>query len=150
MHIRWVKTWIDSMAALTEQFRDKDGKVDFAALGREEYEFRRALVTGDYSRSERARSVALEAEETFAARSAAGMKANAVRWHGNAAGPMPGDKQVVIDFASEESLDVDDACECWFVTTSERNGKTADGQNIIDWKHYVKKWCKTRSKRRAQ
>ena len=57
MRVRWVKVWVDSLATLTERFRDDEGRVDFEALGREEYAFRHALVTGDFSRSERARDL---------------------------------------------------------------------------------------------
>ena len=67
MRIRWVKVWIDAMATLTERFRDEEGRIDFEALGREEYEFRHALVTGDYSRSSRARDFADAAAKGLAA-----------------------------------------------------------------------------------
>lgn len=63
-------------------------------------------------------------------------------------GPMPEDKQAVMDFASLEGLDVDDAYECWNVTVNERDGKTADGKKITNWKAYVRKWCVTRASNR--
>ena len=63
-------------------------------------------------------------------------------------GPMPEERQVVIDFAVAEGLDVDDACECWYVTTQERDGLTADGKKINSWKAYVRKWCTTRKNNR--
>lgn len=63
-------------------------------------------------------------------------------------GPMPEDRQVVIDFAVAEGLDVDDACECWYVTINERDGLTADGKKINSWKAYVRKWCTTRKNNR--
>lgn len=62
--------------------------------------------------------------------------------------PMPADRQEVIDFASLEGLDVDDAAECWYVTVQERDGMTADGKNITNWKAYVRKWCETRKDNR--
>ena len=65
------------------------------------------------------------------------------------AGPMPADKQAVMDFASLEGLDVDDAYECWHVTVNERDGLTADGKPVKNWKAYVRKWCETRAKRRT-
>ena len=61
---------------------------------------------------------------------------------------MPSDRQAVIDFATAEGLDVDDACECFYATT-ERKNKTSNGEKITDWKNYVKTWCKTRAKRRS-
>lgn len=62
--------------------------------------------------------------------------------------PMPADRQEVIDFARLEGLDVDDAAECWYVTVQERDGMTADGKNITNWKAYVRKWCETRKDNR--
>ena len=47
-----------------------------------------------------------------------------------------------------EGLDTADAYECWHVTVNERNGLTADGKPVKNWKAYVKKWCETRAKRR--
>ena len=74
MRIRWVKVWIDAMATLTERFRDEEGRIDFEALGREEYEFRHALVTGDYSRSSRARDFADAAAKDYKVHSENGKK----------------------------------------------------------------------------
>ena len=65
-------------------------------------------------------------------------------------GPMPEDKQEVYDYASLEGLDKDDAYECWYVTTTERNGLTADGKEIKNWKAYVKQWCRTRKSKREE
>lgn len=64
-------------------------------------------------------------------------------------GPMPEDKQAVYDFAAAEGLDTADAYECWQVTVNERDGRTADGKPIKNWKAYVRKWCETRAKRRT-
>lgn len=79
MRIRWVKVWVDAMATLTERFRDEEGRVDFEALGREEYAFRHALVTGDFSRSERARDLYEATLSEITARSEAGRKSAEVR-----------------------------------------------------------------------
>ena len=54
---RWIKQWISDMAALNEQFRNDDGLVDFDALGREEYNFRVALITKKFGKSERAMEI---------------------------------------------------------------------------------------------
>ena len=51
---KWVKTWINNLAALNDKFRDDEGRIDFEALGREEYAFRMALSLRDFSKSERA------------------------------------------------------------------------------------------------
>lgn len=74
MKVCWVKIWIDSMATITERFRDDEGRVDFEALGREEYAFRHALITSDYSKSERARDLAEAAEKDYKIHSENGKK----------------------------------------------------------------------------
>ena len=79
MRVRWVKVWVDSLATLTERFRDEEGRVDFEALGREEYAFRHALVTGDFSRSERARDIYEATLSEITARSEAGRKSAEAR-----------------------------------------------------------------------
>lgn len=53
----WIKQWIADLALLNDQFRDENGSVDFSALGREEYLFRMALITQNFSKSERARDI---------------------------------------------------------------------------------------------
>lgn len=53
----WIKQWIADLALLNEQFRNDDGSVDFSALGREEYQFRMALITRRFAKSERAKDV---------------------------------------------------------------------------------------------
>jgi hypothetical protein len=85
MRIRWVKVWVDAMASLTERFRDEEGRVDFEALGREEYAFRHALVTGDFSRSERARDLYDATINEITSRSEAGRKGAEARWNKNTA-----------------------------------------------------------------
>ena len=85
MRIRWVKVWVDAMASLTERFRDEEGRVDFEALGREEYAFRHALVTGDFSRSERARDLYDATINEITSRSEAGRKGAEARWSKNTA-----------------------------------------------------------------
>ncbi|WP_295684819.1 hypothetical protein [uncultured Fibrobacter sp.] len=64
------------------------------------------------------------------------------------AGPMPDDVQQVYDFAAAENLDPVDAYECWNVTVNERDGKTADGKKVTNWKAYVRQWCETRANNR--
>ena len=63
-------------------------------------------------------------------------------------GAMPDDAQLVYDFAAAENLDPVDAYECWNVTVNERDGKTADGKKVTNWKAYVRKWCVTRASNR--
>lgn len=70
----WIKQWIADLAALNDQFREDDGTVDFAALGREEYQFRMALVTRNFSKSGRAKKVYDTAKAAYDASVANGKK----------------------------------------------------------------------------
>lgn len=64
-------------------------------------------------------------------------------------GPMPKNKDVVIDFANDNGIDVDDAIEC-FEATTERNGCDKDGNYVTEWKGFVFKWCKSRKEKREK
>lgn len=97
MRIRWVKVWVDSLASLTERFRDEEGRVDFEALGREEYEFRHAIVTGDFSRSERARDLYEATLSEITSRSEAGHKGAEARWSKNTAAATTSDGVDVVN-----------------------------------------------------
>lgn len=60
---------------------------------------------------------------------------------------MPADVGEVYAFADAEGLDSVDAYECWSVTVA-RDGRTADGRKVRNWKAYVRRWCATRAKKR--
>ena len=60
---RWVKTWIADLAVLNDRYRDDTGAVDFESLGREEYIFRMALISGRLDKSERARHAYEQAQK---------------------------------------------------------------------------------------
>ena len=184
----WIKQWIANLAVLNEQFRDDDGRVDFEALGREEYQFRMALITQNLSKSPRAKETYLQTKKSYDAWVENGRKGGRPRKEtiqGDAghceesdesttvsdkrtgaavpelrraahspapvrsSGPMPANVQKVYDFASLEGLDKDDAYECWYVTTAERDGNDADGNPVTNWKAFVRTWCNTRSKKRS-
>lgn len=55
------------MAMLNDQFRDDEGKIDFLALGKEEYQFRMALIQGRLEKSERAKEAYDEALGRYSA-----------------------------------------------------------------------------------
>lgn len=55
------------MAMLNDQFRDDEGKIDFLALGKEEYQFRMALIQGRLEKSERAKYAYEEALGRYSA-----------------------------------------------------------------------------------
>lgn len=122
MRIRWVKVWVDSLATLTERFRDDEGRVDFEALGREEYAFRHSLVTGDFSRSERARDLYDATINEITSRSEAGRKGAEARWNKNTAAA-----------ATREGADVMLSSEsCSLERTTGCNPLTADGDTRED------------------
>lgn len=63
---RWVKSWISELSSLTDQFRDiKTGAVNFEELGREEYLFRMALSTKNFTLSQRAKEAWAEAMKPY-------------------------------------------------------------------------------------
>lgn len=62
-------------------------------------------------------------------------------------GAMPSDVGEVYAFAAADGLDSVDAYECWSATIA-RDGKTADGRKVRNWKAYVRRWCSTRAKKR--
>lgn len=68
----------------------------------------------------------------------------------NPSGPMPSEKEPVLDYAAERELDEADAYNCWYVTVKERGGCDADGNPVNDWKSFVKKWCATADKNRKR
>lgn len=63
----WTQNWIEAMWRFTaERFVNFDsGAVDFEALGREEYEFRKALFFRNFKNSPRAKMVFDEANEEY-------------------------------------------------------------------------------------
>ena len=71
---KWVKAWISQMAMLNDQFRDDEGKIDFLALGKEEYQFRMALIQGRLEKSERAKDAYEEALGRYSAYVSNGFK----------------------------------------------------------------------------
>lgn len=62
------------MAMLNDQFRDDEGKIDFLALGKEEYQYRMALIQGRLEKSERAKYAYEEALGRYSAYVSNGFK----------------------------------------------------------------------------
>lgn len=71
---KWVKAWISQMAMLNDQFRDDEGKIDFLALGKEEYQYRMAIIQGRLEKSERAKDAYDEALGRYSAYVSNGFK----------------------------------------------------------------------------
>lgn len=76
---KWVKAWISQMAMLNDQFRDDEGKIDFLALGKEEYQYRMALIQGHLEKSERAKEAYEEALGRYSAYVSNGSKGGRTR-----------------------------------------------------------------------
>ena len=72
----WTQNWIEAMWRFTaERFVDFDtGTVDFEALGREEYEFRKALFFRNFKNSPRARDAFDAAADDYCKKVANGQK----------------------------------------------------------------------------
>lgn len=72
----WTQNWIEAMWRFTaESFVDFDtGTVDFEALGREEYEFRKALFFRNFKNSPRAREAFDAAADDYSKKVANGQK----------------------------------------------------------------------------
>lgn len=86
------------MAVLNDQFRDEEGRIDFSALGKEEYTYRMALIQGRLSKSPRAAEAYAEASSRNTANVANGSKGGrprkrqqnlAVRVSGSGDAPVP-------------------------------------------------------------
>lgn len=169
----WIKQWIADLALLNDQFRNEDGSVDFSALGREEYQFRMALITRKFSNSERAKDIFEKAKAAYEVNVERGKKggrprkdsvedgaresqrrAGADSVRGNPSHSAPArqrasfrNKEDFIQWAIDDGLDPVDAGECW-EATEERHGKDADGNTVKNMKAFARQWCRTRANNR--
>lgn len=167
----WIKQWIADLALLNEQFRDENGTVNFEALGREEFQFRTALITRNFSKSERAKVVFDHAKAAYDASTANGKKGGRPRketingddGHREApyesatvssnsrsparAIPLPSWDEFN-DFITAQGLDYTDAREWWEMTIVDRDGKDRYGKPIANWKAACRKFCAAKTQRR--
>lgn len=143
---KWVKTWIADLAVLNDRYRDDTGAVDFAALGREEYLFRMALISGKLEKSERARHAYEQAQKAVEVKSENGKKGG--RPPKNSAG-IPQTAEALYDMAQRLCLDPVDARNCW-ESTLERNGKDADGRTVKNFEAFLVTWCETAKDNRSK
>lgn len=172
--VPWVRLWIDATWDFCENFIDREtGKVDYEALGREEYEFRKALKYGDFEKSERAKFLWDEAVAKHTAKSENGklggrprkdkeittpedtISANDGR---EEVSPPPVNKrtkktssssrlpswQEVLDFVNERGLDYTDAREWYEMTVVDRKGNDKDGNRIANLKASLVGFCKVK------
>lgn len=143
--LRWIKQWIGELAVLNEQFRDENGSVNFEALGREEYAFRVALITGLTKKSERAKLALELAEKAYKASAENGKKGG----RPPVKIPLPKNKQEVIEFAIDNKLDPDDASTWAEQNLRERLGRDKDGNPILNWKGALTNYCKAMERKRS-
>lgn len=162
MKMSWVRLFVADLMALTEQFRDEEGKVDYEALGKEELAFRRALATGNFEKSERAR-IAVEKAAKISqnntravnsrwqeAAAPIGEEAKETQGEGTAAryAVIPSWEEF-LSFVDGEGLDYSDAREWWEMSIVDRAGKDRFGNPIGNWKGACKRFCGSKKKGRG-
>ena len=143
---KWVKLWIADLSLLNDKYRDDSGTVDFEALGREEYLFRMALISGKLEKSERAKrayEMAFKAVKTKAENGRQGGRPPK-----NGAG-IPVDSAKLYEMAARLGVDEADARNCWDATV-ERGGKDADGRKIKNFEAFLVTWCETAKANRSK
>ncbi len=171
----WTRNWIEKMWRFTaENFVDFDtGTVDFEALGREEYEFRKALFYRKFKNSERAREAFVESEDLYKVNVERGKKGGrprkdssgteearqslrevegSLRLGGHVTPSRtcrpPRDFEEVKDFIAQNGLDYDDARLWWERNYVERDGIDKDGKPIKNWKGALVNACKAEETKR--
>ena len=144
---RWIKQWIADLAMLNDQFRNEDGSVDFSALGREEYQFRMALITQNFSKSQRAKDVFEKATITYEANVERGKKGGRPK-AGEGALPLPTLPEA-FDFANQHNLDSADTNEWYQWLIVECGGVGPDNKPIRNWKGSLTEYCKGKKNRRT-
>lgn len=171
----WTRNWIEKMWRFTaENFVDFDtGAVDFEALGREEYEFRKALFYRKFKNSERAREAFVESEDLYKVNVERGKKGGRPRKDSSGTeearqsrrtgAPSTGatsstapvrsltlpTTEQLYDFARAENLDEADARDWYEMTVVDRDGHDRDGKRITNWKAACRKFCEGRANRRS-
>lgn len=140
------------------------GVVDFEALGREEYEFRKAMFFKNFKNSERAKAAYEEAKTEYLKRVENGKKggrpakntddepngeisgAEAVKLlNSRRNSRCPSSRAEFHNFVYDENLHQGFAEE-WFDIHEKREWKTKDGKQISNWKGALKRYCESREK----
>lgn len=142
--IPWVRHWIDDTYEFSRNFLKKDGKIDFEALGKEEWEFRKALKLKDFSKNERAKFVWEEANSLHERNRSNGLKRGKKNEFPEKS-VIPEDFQEVIDWCNDNGYgkDIDIARMIWDMA-KERGGLDEDGKKILNWWGYMLQCVKTR------
>ena len=176
----WTKNWIESMWRFTsEKFVNFDtGVVDFEALGREEYEFRKALFFKNFKNSERAKEAFEECKVLYEKKVENGKKGgrprkglpqpdttstDETRTGGDMLPssslqkspvrngrriPPPKNFDEVVEFVDSVGLEYDDARLWWQRNFVERPGCDKDGVVFENWKGALVNACKAEEAKR--
>lgn len=148
---QWVKAWINSLWEFTNQHfvSFEDGSVDFEALGKEEFAFRKALFFRNFKNNERAREAYEEAKLNYDKHVEAGKK-SAGRppvYFGNEGGfkraRKPSSKEEFYDFVRGQGLP-EGISRDWFEMQSKQNWIDLDGKVIRNWKGALCNYVKSR------
>ena len=171
----WTQNWIEAMWRFTaERFVDFDtGTVDFEALGREEYEFRKALFFRNFKNSPRAREAFDAAADDYSKKVANGQKGGRPRKN-QADGNIREDSQAKHDgsaitrnetraknsrcpnsreefhaFVADNNLH-EGLAEEWYAMHEARGWVDENGNPIKNWRGALKNYCiKIEQKRRT-
>ena len=154
----WSKAWIQKLWEFTNQnFVDFDsGAVNFEALGKEEFEFRKAMFFRNFKNSERAKEAFEEAKEVYEKRVKAGENGgrppnppkppNETKIKPIQLGRCPSSKDEFRDFVAENNLHVALAEE-WFDLHQSREWTDESGEPIKNWKGAVTNYCNKKEQR---
>lgn len=174
----WTKNWIEAMWRFTvENFVEFDtGAVDFEALGREEYEFRKALFYRNFKNSQRAKEAFAEVKESYKAHVESGRQGGRPRKDSSSqedareselregdTGPVDSMGRTdapsrtlplptwesFLSFVDGEGLDYSDAREWWEMTMVDRKGLDRYGKPIGNWKVTCRRFCEAKAKKRS-
>lgn len=128
----WIKQWIADLALLNDQFRNEDGSVDFSALGREEYQFRMALITRNFAKSERAKEIYEKAKVAYETNVERGKKGGRPRKETTADGDTREDSLNIRDAGNGGSLESGTSANLYGVAPHRDAGdeSTTDSNNF--------------------
>lgn len=171
----WTKNWIEAMWRFTsENFVDFDtDEVDYEALGREEYEFRKALFYRNFKNSERAKEAFKECKELYEKKVSNGKKGGRPTKNPDTETrtggisplssspslppvrngrriPPPKNFDEVAEFVDSVGLDYDDARLWWQRNFVERPGCDKDGLVFENWKGALVNACKAEEAKRSE
>lgn len=161
----WTKNWIEAMWRFTvENFVEFDtNNVDFEALGREEYEFRKALFYRNFKNSPRAKEAFAEVKESYKSHVESGRQGGRPRKnpeeniaetadlpvHSGKNSRSPNSREDFHAFVADNNLH-EGLAEEWYAIHEARGWVDENGSPIKNWKGALYNYCtKTEQKRRT-